>query len=389
MTKKRKCIIHAVSTLAGGGAERVALEVAANCTFPGIETVILVASDEGPYAKKLPQGATLINVGIPLSVSNTLKFSSRLKCYFDEFEPVVVLSHLTEMSRMLLRCRCLGSLNTPILTVEHNNLSVGVSGRSWIKTALLKLELKILYSKAERIICVSQGCADSVNEVLGAHCKKRTEVIYNPVDRARIQKLQHDEPTGPFVETFKALKKPVILSVGRMHPQKGYFDLIRAFAELPTAERGSLVILGDGELRDSIVEEVESLGLCQDVHLPGFVDNPWWYMGQSDLFVLASHWEGFGLVLVEAMACGVPVVSTDCPYGPSEIIEHEKSGILVPVRDVASLKSTLQRCLEDEELLSSLHEPAMLRVDAFAPDVAYDKYTEMLNIYVSGGRNRE
>jgi glycosyltransferase involved in cell wall biosynthesis len=168
---------------------------------------------------------------------------------------------------------------------------------------------------------------------------------------------------------------PVILAVGRLTLQKDFPTLIRAFARLRARRSARLVILGEGELRDELEALVAELGLTADVALPGFVDNPFSWMRGSALFVLSSAWEGFGNVLVEAMACGTPVVSTDCPSGPAEILENGKWGRLAAVGDAEALARAIAEALDDPN-------PPDVRARAafFSVERSVDAYLAILGV---------
>ncbi|MCG8345898.1 MAG: glycosyltransferase [Chlorobiales bacterium] len=166
---------------------------------------------------------------------------------------------------------------------------------------------------------------------------------------------------------------PVILGVGRLVQQKDFPLLIRAFSRLRKRREARLMILGEGPLRPELEALVETLDLKKDISLPGFIANPYAYMRCSALFILSSRWEGFGNVLVEAMACGTPVVSTDCPSGPSEILENGKWGRLVPVGDVNAMAFAMESALIEP----STHDTAMRAAD-FSVEQAISSYIQVL-----------
>ena len=209
-------------------------------------------------------------------------------------------------------------------------------------------------------------------------------MINNSIDVSSVQKAASTKPDDDFAHELLSLPRPLVLSVGRLNWQKAYHDLIHAFAALPCDSRGSLVILGEGELLGELQELAGQIGLQNSVYFPGFLKNPWWFMAQCDLFVSSSVWEGFGLVLAEAMACGVPVVSTESP-GPVEVIEHGVSGLLVPAGDVKALSLEMNRCLTDESLRQSLIAGGLVRVTRFLPETTYSGYVELINDAQKGG----
>lgn len=381
--QKKRCIVVAVSSLAGGGAERVAIQLANNCQLPGLDVVLLVASDEGQYREIIHKAVNLITVDIPLATSRSVHFASRLRALLKQWDPVVVISHLTEMNRMLLRCKAMGALKAPIAVVDHNSMALKSKGVGGLRGQLLRWEYAYLYKKAFAVVGVSQGVLDSVQSITGTTCE-RGRVINNSIDVSSVQKAASTKPDDDFAHELLSLPRPLVLSVGRLNWQKAYHDLIHAFAALPCDSRGSLVILGEGELLGELQELAGQIGLQNSVYFPGFLKNPWWFMAQCDLFVSSSVWEGFGLVLAEAMACGVPVVSTESP-GPVEVIEHGVSGLLVPAGDVKALSLEMNRCLTDESLRQSLIAGGLVRVTRFLPETTYSGYVELINDAQKGG----
>jgi glycosyltransferase involved in cell wall biosynthesis len=200
------------------------------------------------------------------------------------------------------------------------------------------------YPFATGVTAVSKGVAEDVRR-LGGFAAGRVKVIYNPAATG----LAHDRATE--VEREKLWGRGYryhILSVGTLKKQKNHALLIEAFARLPKTLNAKLTILGEGELRSQLEALVASLGLQNSVALPGFDrETAQWYRS-ADLFVLSSDWEGLPTVLIEALECGVPVVSTDCPSGPAEILENGRYGILVPVGDVAALAQAIAAHLQKE-----------------------------------------
>ena len=191
--------------------------------------------------------------------------------------------------------------------------------------------LKWLLPAADGIVAVSQGVADDLIRLLPV-VSPRVTTIYNPVVT-----LGHAAKAAVPIKHpwFDAENVPVLLSAGRLVPQKDYATLLRAFAEVISSRPARLVILGVGPERENLLELAECLKVSQQVDLPGFEVNPFAYMSRSRVFVLSSRYEGFPNVLAQAMACGTPVVSTDCRSGPREILEDGKWGRLVPVGRLA------------------------------------------------------
>jgi glycosyltransferase involved in cell wall biosynthesis len=220
------------------------------------------------------------------------------------------------------------------------------------------------------VVAISQGVAASVAAVAGVP-PERIVTIPIPIDGAAIRRqgampLEHPwlAPGAP----------PLILAVGKLKPQKDFETLVRAFARLRASRPANLMILGEGERRASLVALVQHLGLGASVSLPGFAGNPYAWMARARLFVLSSRWEGFSNVLAEALAVGCPVVSTDCPSGPAELLEGGALGPLVPVGDPAALAAAMASCLDhpcDRDRL-------MARAAVFSVERAAERYLALL-----------
>jgi glycosyltransferase involved in cell wall biosynthesis len=340
-------VVFAIHAMSGGGAERVVLDLVNNWPDERYQPVLLLAQAKGAYVRHIAEHVKVVSLDLPTSFLHSFSVARRIRECLVGHHPVAIISHLSGMNRLMLRARKLGAFSAPVIVVEHNNIGrkFNISGRSGFANALVKREMTWLYSGAHAVVGVSQGVAEDIRKHLGV--KDNVRVVYNPVDLDKIRKMMAIKPEGEFPRCFEGLPRPIILSAGRLHPQKAFDDLIRAFALIPEYVRGSLVILGQGELKNDLKAIASSLGIAEHVHLPGFTANPWWYMSSADLFALTSHWEGYGMVLLEALACGLPIVATDCEYGPREIISQTKKGKLAPVGDVQAIASTIRAVLAD------------------------------------------
>lgn len=227
---------------------------------------------------------------------------------------------------------------------------------------------KILYKKAHKITAVSSGAADELATLIKVPLKK-IQVIYNPVLLDRIVKSSLEQPEHPwFSENI-----PIFIAMGRLVEQKDYPTLIRAFAIVSEKMQARLIILGEGHLRKELEKQIREYNLEDKISLPGQVNNPWSYMKGARLFIFSSSTEGFGCALVEAMACGIPVISTDCPSGPREILEGGKWGKLVPVGDCRALAhGILEECEKSEK------RDITERAQAFDLEIILDEYLKAL-----------
>jgi glycosyltransferase involved in cell wall biosynthesis len=190
-------------------------------------------------------------------------------------------------------------------------------------------------------VAVSDGVADDMCRVSGL-ARNRVQTIYNPIDFKNLSDMAKEPLNEPW---FAKGEPPVILAIGRLEVQKNFPNLLYAFAAVRQSRPARLLILGEGSERDRLTSLVTQLGMEQDVALPGFVGNPAAYIANSAVFAMSSSWEGMPLSLIEALALGIPVVSTDCPSGPAEALDHGTYGELVPMNDSAALAEAILRLL--------------------------------------------
>jgi glycosyltransferase involved in cell wall biosynthesis len=234
--------------------------------------------------------------------------------------------------------------------------------------------LRRLYPRADAIVAVSDGVAEDMCRVLGL-ARSAVTRIYNPVVNASLLAKASEKPAHPWFSVDRRL--PVVLACGSLTQKKGFDYLIRAVAHLQRDMPARLVILGEGEQRAKLRELAEELHVQDKVAMPGFQDNPYGSMARADVFVLSSLWEGLGNVVIEAMACGAPVVSTDCPSGPAEIITHNVDGILVPPADSNALSAAILSLLRDERLGQRLARAGRARAADFRVSKIVDHYQDL------------
>ena len=304
-----------------------------------------------------------------------LRSLPKLIDYLQSARPDALFSALPTPNLLAVWARRVAGVPTRIVISERDTLSTAIGGaRKWRRRYLPPL-LKRTYLMADGIVAVSNGVADDLAARTGIP-RARITTIYNPVVDSELIARARQPLDHPW---FAPGEPPVVLGVGRLHPQKDFATLIRAFARLRAERPARLVILGAGSSGDAAyVAGLKALparlGVAKDVDLPGFAPNPLAYMSRAAAFALSSVHEGLGIVLIEALACGTPVVSTDCPSGPREILGDGRFGGLVPVGDEAAMAAALRAALDDPppaELLRS-------RAGMFTVERAVDRYLELM-----------
>jgi glycosyltransferase involved in cell wall biosynthesis len=344
----------------GGGAQRVIINLIQGIVRRGQPVDLALAIHDGVFLDHVPPEVRVVDLGGRRLIGGFLP----LVRYLRRERPRVLISSMSHANMLALWAARLAG-GTPVMVTVHNTMSESTGSDGGLEQRLLRT----FYPWAHWIVAVSRGAADDLARTTGIP-RDRIEVIYNPVitpaildQAARVPEHQWFAPGHP----------PVILGVGRLTRQKDFFTLIRAFAELRRRRTARLIILGEGEDRPGLEALIAELGVGDDVSLPGFRDNAPAYMAHSALFVLSSAWEGLPTVLIEAMAAGTAVVSTDCPSGPREILQEGRLGALVPVGDAPALACAMERSLDTAGAKlppDALHE--------FTLDAAVDHYLRLI-----------
>ena len=387
--------------LLGGGAERVILNLARGFIGRGHRVDIVLFQNR--IWHEIPDGARLFMVDerpardpetvnpatraepVPIAVTSGLadwvrmasavgwdlqslpsprlvREARAVASYLAHEKPDCVLPNLARaMTATLLACACSGN-RPPVAPVVHGLL--GFSRRR------VKQRWRRLSPHAAHFVGISEGVSESVAEVTGVPPEK-VSTIYNPVVPPDLQGKMTEPAGHPWLEDGG---EPVILAAGRLDGVKDYPTMIRAFAVLARRQTCRLVILGEGPLRKRLENLVQELHLDDRVALPGWVANPYAFMSRASLFVLSSLHEGLSMVLVEAMACGCPCVSTDCPTGPREILQDGDTGTLVPVGDETALAEAMERALDRPPDASLLQR----RAADFSVERAVEAYERLL-----------
>lgn len=355
-----------LSELHGGGAQRVTINLIKGLSDRGLKVDLVLAKAEGPYLSQIPPQVRLIDLQATTLVASFPKLINYLK----KEQPIYLVAALHGACLLAIWAKKLTDIKTKIIVTIHNTFSVEAKNYVSLRRKLLPTLVGYFYPQADKLVAVSQGTAESMAETLNLPVSQ-IKVVYNPVVTPALEHQAREKITHPFFTS----EIPVILGVGRLKKAKDFANLIHAFARVKQLTKVKLCILGEGEERKNLETLIQKLDLESDVSLPGFVDNPYPYMTQAQLFVLSSLWEGLPTVLIEAMACGTNVVATDCPSGPREILAAGKYGKLVATQDSEALANAILETLETpikSEILQA-------RAADFSEDRICDRYLEVLS----------
>jgi glycosyltransferase involved in cell wall biosynthesis len=255
-----------------------------------------------------------------------------------------------------------------VVTVQNHLSTAAANTKSrWVRA--VPLLVKRFFGEADAIVAASRGVAEDIASLAGARAP--ISVIHNPGFRPEIEALAAPPAGDPWLD---APGPPVVLAVGKLKPQKDFPTLLRAFRALREKRPARLVILGEGDGLESLEALARELGVAEDVRFAGFVRNPYPHYARASVFALSSIFEGFANVVSEALACGCPVVATDCPSGPAEILDGGRFGRLVPVRDADALATALAETLDAPPPRERLRE----RARAFSLDAVLDQWEALL-----------
>lgn len=378
-----------MSDLGGGGAQRRFFALAQALARDGHRADLVVASRDGAFRERVPPEVRLFAAEGPLARLPLLHrlrglhvpaSAGALTRYLEAEAPDVVMSssNPANLAALFARARCARGRAgaVPVVISVNVDLGAALAGRNLLHSGLLRAMIRRHYPRADAVIAISQGVAASVAAVAGAR-PERIVTIPNPVDCAAIRRQGALPVAHPWLVPGAP---PLILAVGKLKAQKDFETLIRAFARLRSARAVNLVILGEGKQRGRLMRLVRELDLGDCVDLPGFADNPHAWMARAALFVLSSRWEGFSNALAEALALGCPVVSTDCPSGPVELLQAGALGPLVPVGNDAALAAAMEVSLDRPCARGRL----MARAEEFSVERAAARYMEVLHRVVSG-----
>jgi glycosyltransferase involved in cell wall biosynthesis len=321
--------------LDGGGAERVTLRLAAELTRRGHRIDLVVAHHGGELLELLPPGVRIIELG-----AKRIRGSiGPLVSYLRRERPEALQASLWPYTLVAVIARAVARTSTRVMVVDHSTLSEQYPGKS-LSSQMVRWTIRLLYPQADSRVIVSEGSADDIARFSGLP-RRMWNVIYNPVDLPESLSVDSDG------EQFWQGAKEKLITVGRLTSEKNHAMLIQAFALLARKRpKSALLILGRGELEPQLKALRSQLDLDRQVIFAGFVLDPWPHLQAADLFVLSSDFEGFGVVLVEALHAGLRIVSTDCPNGPREILDGGRFGTLVPKRNPEALAHAMDELLD-------------------------------------------
>jgi glycosyltransferase involved in cell wall biosynthesis len=351
-------LLFIMRSMGGGGAERVTLDLLHYLDSNRYSVTLAVLWDQGMLWQDVPEWVTVIPVlkegtrlrrGLPSILATLLRHAWRADAILGTME--LEATYVAFTLALLTRKPCIGWVHT---NLDHY-LTKG--------QILHRMLVKCCYPRVLRIVGPSHGCLEALCRIAPMK-QNRLMVIHNLLNVPVVAAKSAESLPEEFTKYFT---KPTVLGVGNLYPQKGFDLLIKAHAALmQKGQDHNLVIIGEGPSRSELEDLVKDLNVADSVFLPGFQRNPYPWFKKAKVFALSSRFEGFAIVVAEALALGIPIVATDCPSGPGEILDHGRYGVLVPPEDVSELAKGISRILSDPKLCAELSLAGQKRAAEFA-----------------------
>jgi len=375
MSEQKVNVAFFLPTLEVGGTERNVVNLVNNIDTEHYTVSLVLGNIHGDFVNQVRQDIVIVNLKASYSVG--LFFA--LVQYFKIQKPDVFVSAFPRINIITIAAKIFSGVNTKIIITEHSVFSflpviAKTFWRGMFARFFMPLLARLLYPKADSIVCVSVGIAEDLKKVINTNGNMK--VIYNPIIVDKIYQLADETVNNVW---FSNPEVSVIIAVGRLVPIKDYPTLLKAFKQVLKNQPARLVILGSGPEKEKLEWLSSQMGLSESIAFMGFQKNPYKYIKKASVFVLSSLQEGFGNVIIEAMACGAPVVSTDCPVGPGEIIENMKNGILVPVGDEKSMADAILKVLNDPVLAEKFSTAGRERAKFFSVAKSVGEYEKVFD----------
>lgn len=358
-----------VSFSGHGGVEKMIVNLTQGFIDQGCTVDLLLAKAKGEHLAAVPPQVRMVKLNSKHTATSLLALTRYLK----QHRPDAILVAKDRAIKVAVLARWLSRVPTRIVGRLGTTVSAALEGHNGLKKFFWYQSMRWFYRKVDCIVAVSDGVRNDVLAITQLP-EQRIGVIRNPVVTPTLQRLAKEPVQHPWLTTDASM--PVIIAVGRLTRQKDFVTLLKAFAQLRSTRLCRLIILGEGKDREALLQLANALGIVNDLDLPGFVTNPYAYLSRASLFVLSSLWEGSPNVLTEALALGIPVVATDCPSGPKEILENGTYGRLVKMRDANAMAQAMADTLDQPLPAEQLQQA----VQAYRLPVSSQHYLRVLGL---------
>ena len=356
----------------GGGVQRGRVTIANALAERGVHVTCVMPQAKGPFLERLSPDVTVVD----LNTRRPIQLVLRLARWLREARPAALIASQQHVIIAAVWARRLAGVKTSLIVIQHNTLSaLCLHSRRRAVRWLLPTAARLFFRWADQVCAVSDGVAADLAAITGIPVRD-IRVVHNPTVTPELLEQAKETSGHPWFDADRTARPSVILGVGTLIPHKDFALLIRAFARVRRMRPARLLILGEGGERPKLERLARELDVAADVDLPGFEPNPYKFMARADVFAVSSRVEGMPNTIIEALACGCPVASTDCPSGPAEILRNGEFGKLVPVGDEGALAEAITATLQASP------DPHDLRRRAadFSVERATDRYLQLLGL---------
>lgn len=375
LTDEQLKVMFFVPKLDSGGAEMHAVRLANALQEFNILSAFTVLEAGGAYESQLDERISVFPLDSSKFKSSSFQLASAmpsLRRHLKENDVDIIVPVMLRPTLVILLVALTMTKRLTIVSLIQVSMRFTHLRKPSLMSRLELLMMRILFPGLDGCVAISKGVKDEVENVV-PKLRNKLRTIYNIGKPSTSYSINNS--TNLACSTKKnASSTYKFIACGRLTDQKDYATMLQALRRLPKDLEWEIDILGEGELRNSLEQLARTLGIYERVNLVGFQSDPSLWYAKADVFILSSQWEGFGNVIVEAMSAGVAVVSTDCPHGPSEIIEHGVDGLLVPPSDPRALAAAIQLVCEDVNLRKRLATGGRVRADDFSPEEISGEY---------------
>jgi glycosyltransferase involved in cell wall biosynthesis len=374
----KKRIIFVIGSLAGGGAEKLLIDIISKIDKEKYDVSLCLFKKDGVLLDFIPKGIEIYY----LSSDKKPKFISivrwLIKEVYPQLKPDIIISFLEYANIAVIISRLFSRMKPKVVLTEHiYPVNLKFYMNKFIKKFIERIACAIFYRHADKIIAVSKGLKQGLVKKLFLP-SELIEVIYNGIDIKKIEALSAEPLSEKEEEVFGDMQ--VIVFCGRLVPQKNVKILIEAINLVCQKRKVRLLILGKGPQAKYIKGLIKQYNLEEYIYMMGYKKNPYKYMNRAGILISPSLFEGFSLVICDAMASGAVAISTDCPAGPSEIINHEINGILVKNNNSSFLKNEILRILDNKTLRENIKKAGRKRVFDFDINKTVKQYEKLLEV---------
>lgn len=363
-----------LATSGHSGVDRLARNLAPALARRGYRIDLLKVRHHGPHLDPIPEGVRVIDLGTKHVYPSLWKVAQ----YLHREKPASMFCDKDRVNHTALLARAMAGSSTHLTLSMGTTVSIDLAHRGFLHRLKTRLSMGWLYRLADNVIVTSEGVADDMTAFTGLP-RALINVVPCPIVPAQVFDDNFPKPNHPW---FSDGGPPIVMGLGELGSRKDFVTLIRGFARMRSEFPCRLMILGRGRDRERLLATAHELGVSDAIELPGFVDAPYAWLAQASLFAFTSLWEGLGFALIEALAVGVPSVSTDCPSGPREILGNGRYGPLVPVGDHEALATAMLATLRNPLPRATLQEAAR----PYEIEHATTCYAHALNLPEPGSR---